>query len=137
MTKKSETLINADEKVGKKGIFVMFDESRLLRLDLMSMAWIEENVLSGRALAINQVMLNLNRVGFLKTVLRATLGIEHNKPKISDEDMQAIVEGYIENTGDLADLQKTLQEVYDMATKNPMKLAASREKKVEDPGGKA
>ena len=104
----------------------------------MSMAWIEENVLAGRALACNQVMLNLNRVGFLKTVLQAALGMEHNKPKINADDVQAIVEGYIENTGDLADLQTTLQEVYDLATKNPMKLAAAKEKKATgDPGGKA
>ena len=130
-----------DEKIGKPGLSVMFDESRFLKLDLMGMSWIEDNVLgNGRAIPINAIMASLNRLGLLRTVLQGALGMDkHGNPLTKAEDIQGIFEGYIANTGDLADLQKTLQEVYELATKNPMKLAAEKEKtmaKLEDPGGK-
>lgn len=121
----------------------MFDEPRFLKLDLLSMSWIEDNVLNnGRALPISAIMGAISRVGFLRIVLQGALGMEHNNPRIKAEDIPAIVEAYIENTGNLTDLQDTLKEIYDLATKNPMKLAEeakAKEKakaKLEDPGGK-
>ena len=133
-----------DEIVGKKGLSIMFDEPRFLRLDLLSMSWIEDNALGNiRAIPISAVMASLNRLGLLKTVLQGALGLDkHGNPITKAEDISGIFEGYIANTGDLADLQNTLQEVYEVATKNPTKLAAEREAKEktkaksEDPGGK-
>ena len=120
---------------------VMFDEPRFLKLDLLSMSWIEDNALgNGRAIPISAIMGSLNRIGLLKTVLQGSLGMDkHGNPLVKQEDISDIYEGYIANAGDLTDLQKTLQEIYEMATKNPMKLAEEKKKakaKLEDPGGK-
>jgi hypothetical protein len=126
-----------DSLVGKKGMGAQFDETRLLRMDLASMEWIEENALSGRAIAINVVMNNINRTKFLKTVLRAVLGMKDNAPIVPDDQIQAIYDGYIEKTGSREDLEKLLIDVYELAIKNPMKSKKAKEAKTEDPGGKS
>lgn len=119
----------SDELAGKREISAMFDEIRPLRLDIMSMSWIEDNVLAGRAAPIEQVMKNLGRIGFLRVVLQAALGMVHNAPRCKAEDIPAIFNGYIENTGNVEDLAVLLTEVYDLATKNPAKRAEEKAKK--------
>ena len=131
-TKKNEK----NENTGKKGLYAQFDESRFLRLGLLEWVWIEDNVLPGRAINIGTVMANLSRARFLQTVLQAAFGIVHNKPKISEEDIVPIFDGYIENTGDLEDLTKLLTDVYELSAKNPMKAAKAKEEKTtEVPSG--
>ena len=100
-----------EDLTGRKGITVLFDEPRFLRLDLLSMAWIEDNVLPGRALPIPVIMQNLNRIRFLMVVLQGAFGMVHNEPRIKADKIQDIIEGYLVNTGHLEDLQKQLQEV--------------------------
>lgn len=130
-----------EDLTGRKGITVMFDEPRFLRLDLLAVAWIEDNVLPGRALPIDVIMANLGRVGFLKVILQAALGLVHNEPKVKVDKIPEIFEAYIENTGDLEDLKKVLLEVYALFAKNPTKLAeekrlAEQMKKAEASGEK-
>lgn len=107
--------------------------SRFLRLDLDAMEWIEENVIPGKAVAINVVIGGMARTGFLKRVLQAALGIEKGKPVVSVDQVRDLYEAYIEKTGDRADLEKTLKDVYELAIKNPTRPKEPEEKK--DPGG--
>jgi hypothetical protein len=123
---KKETIEDKADLTGRKGITVMFDEPRFLRLDLLGVAWIEDNVLPGRALPIDVIMSNLGRIGFLKVILQAALGLVHNEPKVKADKIPEIFEAYIENTGDLEDLKKVLQEVYSLFAKNPTKMAEER-----------
>ena len=117
------------ELAGKREISAMFDEIRPLRLDIMSMTWIEDNALAGRAAPIEEIIKHLDRMGFLSVVLRGALGMVHNKPTHSVEEVSDIFNGYIENTGDVSDLAALLKEVYDLATKNPAKRAEEKAKK--------
>lgn len=117
------------ELAGKREISAMFDEIRPLRLDIMSMSWIEDNTLFKQAAPIEEIIKRLDRVGFLRVVLQGALGIVHGKPTHSVEEVSNIFDGYIENTGDVSDLATLLKEVYDLATKNPAKRAEEKAKK--------
>lgn len=113
-----------EDLAGRKGITVTFDEARFLRLEFLAINWIEDNAVPGRLLPIEAIMANITRVGILKVVLQAALGLVHNEPRVKASEIPNLVEAYIENTGDLEDLQQTLRDVYDLFRKNPMKLAA-------------
>lgn len=117
------------------GKYAMFDESRLLKLDLLAMIWIEENVIPGRAASIQTVINNLSRTGFLLPTLRAALGMVHGQPKVKAEEIQAIYDGFLQNTGNRADLEKLLNEVYEADTKNPTLQTNPPEIPGSDPGG--
>jgi hypothetical protein len=132
-----------DENAGKRGVYVQFDEKRLLRLDLDSMEWIENNVFTAIALPIRTIIDNIGRIGFTRVVLRGALGVKNEngilKPIFTSEQITEFINKYITDTGDLEDLQKALTDAYEMATKNPTKSAKAKaeakEKKLEDPGG--
>ena len=134
MSKKDETVKN--DNTGKRGLYATFDESRFLRLDLAAQIWIEEHAVPGRAVPINVVIGGMNRTGFLSIVLRAALGMVHNEPRLKEEDVSDIYEAYIEKTGDRSDLEALLREVYELASRNPIKLAREKEeKKTKEPSG--
>jgi hypothetical protein len=130
-----------DENAGKRGVYVQFDEKRLLRFDLNAMEWVENNVFTSMALPISVIIGNINRIGFTRVALRGALGVRKENgiitPIFTEEQVTDLIYVYRDNVGDLEDIPAFLTKVYELSSKNLTKSAKAKEKKtmLEDPGG--
>jgi hypothetical protein len=134
MSKQLRDEKDADELslVGRNGATVMFDRERTLKLTLGGMDRIEQKFAAdGRIVSVQGLLIGWVPTDRLKFILLEMLngGREKGAQPVKEDDLEAIYDGYIENTGHREDLAKLMMDVYLAATKNPIKF---RKEKIQE-----
>jgi hypothetical protein len=129
--------------VGRNGISAMFDKERTLKLTLDAEEKIEKKFSAdGRVFGVAFLLTGWVSTTRLRGILLEMLnaGRPDGSNLIQDSEIQAIYEGYIDNTGHREDLVQLMRDVHEGATKNPTKFQkekAEAMKKMEEEAKKA